>query len=143
MAAKADYAILATTVFPSSRKELYTDEETRVIVVNRARAVEIVGLMRQAMVRMHVLGLSQNERAEKRELLYKYITSEDFRQHVIEAGRLSTEMLDLDADEKRAHDRVWEKRGKMTTRLRNVVREIDTEVGAIVEGRRVSNDTTK
>ena len=143
MAAKADYAILATTVFPSGKKELYVDEETRVIVVNRARAVEIVGLLRRAMVGMHVLGMSQNQRAEKRELLYKYITTEDFRQHVIEAGRLTTEMLDVDAEEKRAHDKVWEKRGKMTTRLRNVVREIDTEVGAIVEDRRTSSDTTK
>jgi hypothetical protein len=143
MAAKADYAILATTIFPSGKKELYVDEDTRVVVVNRARAVEIVGLLRRAMVRLHVLGLGQNERSEKRELLFKYITSEDFRQHVIEAGRLTTEMLDLDADEKRTHDKVWEKRGKMTTRLRNVVREIDTEVGAIVEGRRSPSDTTK
>ena len=62
---------------------------------------------------------------------------------MIEAGRLTTEMLDVDAEEKRAHDKVWEKRGKMTTRLRNVVREIDTEVGAIVEDRRTSSDTTK
>ena len=138
MAAKAEYAILATMVFPSGKKELYVDEETRVIVVNRARVVEIVGLVRRAMIRMHALGLSQNERLEKREQLYTYITSEDFRQHVIEGGRLTTELLELDADEKRTHDKVWEKRGKMTVKLRNVVREIDAEVSAIVEGRRSS-----
>jgi hypothetical protein len=143
MVAKADYAVLATTVFPSGKKELYIDGDTGVIVVNRARTVEIVGLLRQAMIRMHVLGLSQNERAEKRELLYKYITSEDYRQHLIEARRLTTEMLDLDADEKRTHDKVWEKRGRMATRLRNVVSEIDTEAGAIIEGRRSASDTAK
>lgn len=143
MAAKADYAILATTVFSSGRKELYVDEETRVIVVNRARAVEIVGVLRRTMERMHVLGLSQNERAEKRELLYKYITSEDYRQHLIEAGRLAGEMLDLDADEKRAHDKVWERRGKMTTRLRNLMREVNTEISAILEGRRSVADATR
>lgn len=135
MAAKADFAVLATTVFPSGRKEFYTDQETRVIVVNRARAVETVGLLRRLMIRMHELGMSQNDRVEKRELLYKYITSDNFRQHVIEAGRLTSEMLDLDVEEKRAHDKVWEKRGKMTTRLRNVTREIDTEVSAILEDR--------
>lgn len=113
------------------------------IVVSRARAVEIVGLLRASMLRMHVLGLSQEARAEKREQLYKYITSEDYRQHLIEAGRLTSEMLELDTEEKREHDKVWGKRGKMTTRLRNVVREIDTEVGAILEGRRASTDTTK
>lgn len=143
MAAKADYAILATMVFPSGRKELYVDEDTRVIVVNRARVVEIVGLLRRAMIRMHALGLSQNERSEKREHLYTFITSEDFRQHVLEAGRLTTEMLDLDADEKRTHDKVWEKRGKMAVKLRNVVREVDAEVSAILEGRRSSNGDKK
>ncbi len=136
MAAKADYAILATTVFPSGKKELYVDAETRVIVVNRARVVEIVGLIRRLQQRMQSLELSQTERSEKRELLYTYVTSEDYRQHLIEAGRLTTEMADLDVEEKRTHDKVWEKRGKMTTRLRNVIREIDTEVNAILEGTR-------
>jgi hypothetical protein len=136
MAAKADYAILATTVFPSGRRELYVDEDTRVIVVNRARAVEIAGLVRHALQRIQSLELSQSERSEKRELLYAYITSEDYRQHLIEAGRLTGELAELDVDEKRAHDKVWEKRGKVTTRLRNVVREVDTEVTTIVEGRR-------
>lgn len=136
MAAKAEYAILATTVFPSGKKELYVDEETRVIVVNRARAVEIVGLVRRVLQRLHSLELSQSERSEKRELLYTYITSEDYRQHLVEASRLTGEMADLDVEEKRTHDKVWEKRGKMTTRLRNVIREVDTEVNAILEGRR-------
>ncbi len=136
MADKAEYAILATTVFPSGKKELYIDDDTMVIVVNRARVVEIVGLLRRAMQRMQMLGLSQTERAEKRELLYKYITSEDYRQHLIEGGRLTGDLAELDVEEKRTHDKVWEKRGKMTTRLRNIVREMETEVCAILEGRR-------
>jgi hypothetical protein len=45
-------------------------------------------------------------------------------------------MAELDVEEKRTHDKVWEKRGKMTTCLRNVVREVDTEVNAILEGKR-------
>src|SRR5207249_1177367 len=77
VAAKAEHAILATMVFPRGKKEFYVDPETSVIVVNRGRAVEIVGVFRQAMIRMHQLGLSQSEKAEKQDLLYKYITSED------------------------------------------------------------------
>ena len=141
MAANAEHAVLATTVFPSGKKELYVDQETRVVVVNRARVVEIVGLLRQATVRMHLLGLSVNERAEKRDVLYKYITSEDYRQHLMEATRLTREILNLDVEEKRAHDKVWEKRGRMATRLRNVVRGIDTEVSAILEGRPARKQT--
>jgi hypothetical protein len=112
-------------------------------VVNRARAVEVVRLLRRALVSMHLLGLSQQERAEKQALVYEYVTSEDYRQHLVEAGRLGTDLLDLDAEEKHAHDKVWETRGKMTTRLRNVIREIDTEVSAIVEGRRSSRNAQR
>ncbi len=143
VAAKADYAVLSTTVFPSGRKELYIDEETGVIVVNRARAVEVIGLLRQAMIRMHLLGLSQDERADKRDMLYKYITSEEYRQHLGETERLAIGILDLDVEEQRAHSKVWEKRGKMATRLRNAVREIDTEVAAILEGKRALGDVKR
>jgi len=136
MTAKADYAVLATAVFPSGKKELYVDSETRVIVVSRARTVEIVGLLRRMMVRLRAAELGQNQRAEKQDQLFKYISSEDFRQHLVEAARLAGELLELEVDEKRSHEKVWEKRGKMVTKLRNVNREIDTEVSAILEGRR-------
>lgn len=132
---RAEHAVLATTVFPSGKKELYIDEDTGVIVVNRARIVEIVGLLRDAMVRMHLRGLSQTERAQKRDQLYEYITSEAYRQHQAEAQRLTTEILDLDVEEQRTHGNVWQARGKIATRLRNAVREMDTEVSAILEGR--------
>lgn len=135
MAAKAEHAVLATTVFPSGKKELYLDEETAVIVVSRARVCEVVELLRSSMVRMRVLKLSLSERNEKRDLLYKYIASEEYRQHQQEAARLSNELSDLDVEEKRDHDKVWHKRGKMVTRLRNVVRQVETEVSAILENR--------
>jgi len=135
VADKADHALLATTVFPADKKELYVDQETGVVVVTRARAIEMVHLLRDAIVRMHCLGLSLEQRAEKKDLLYKYITSENYRQHLGEANRVTSDLLDLEAEEKRARDKVWEKRGRMTTRLRNVVRNIDTEVSAILEGR--------
>ncbi len=134
VAAKADYAILATTVFPARKKELCVDEETKVIIVSRERVAEIVALLRAAIVRMHVLGLSLNQRAEKRDQLYRYITSEEYRQRLTEADRLTNEVLDLEVEEKRAHDQVWEKRGKMVTRLKNVIRQVDTEISAVLEG---------
>jgi len=133
MTAKAEHAILATAVFPSGKKELFIDGDTSVIVVNPARAVEIVGLLRSAMVQMHVLGLTHEKRTEKRDQLYAYISSDGFRQHLWEARRLTDEILDVDVDEKRAHDKIWAKRGTMVTRMKNVVRQIDTEVSAILE----------
>jgi hypothetical protein len=143
MAAKAEHAILATTVFPRGKKEVYVDKETGIVVVSRARAVEISRLLRDAMIRMNSLRLSQTEKTTKREQLYKYISSEVFRQHLVEASRLSGEILDLDVEEKRAHEKIWQRRGKMATRMRNTVGQVETEISAIVEGRGSSREGAK
>lgn len=132
VAAKADHAVLSTTVFPSGKKELCI--ESGVIVASPARAVALVDLLRGAMIRLHILGLSKREREQKTGQLYSYITSETYRQHQQEAEKLTQGILDLDVTEQREHQHTWKKRGTLATRLKNVLRTIDTEIGAIVEG---------
>lgn len=132
LAAKADHAILATTVFPAGKKELLI--EGNIIVVSPARVVQIITLLREAAVKMHLLGLSTKERATKMARLYKFMTSEDYARLFGEAGKLTQEILNLDVEEKREHDNVWKKRGATVTQLKNVLHDIDTEVTAILEG---------
>ncbi len=66
--------------------------------------------------------------------LYKLITSERYAQRFGELEKLTKDILDLDATEKTAHDNVWRKRGSFATRMKNVLREIDTDVAAVIEG---------
>jgi hypothetical protein len=47
---------------------------------------------------------------------------------------LAQEILDLDVEEKKAHDNTWKKRGAFGIRLNNVLREIATDVDAVIEG---------
>jgi hypothetical protein len=130
--AGAEHAILATTAFPAGKKEMC--QESDVIVVNPARVVHVTQILRQAMVTMHVRGLSIKERAGKMNRLYNLITSEAYAHKFSEAGRLTQEILDLDVQEKKTHDNVWKKRGAAATRINHVLREIDTEVAAVIEG---------
>src|SRR5262245_57526948 len=129
--AKAEHAILPSSVFPSGKKELFI--KSGVIVVNPARVVEVVTLVRQAMVRMHVLGLSMKERADKMAQLYKYITSEIHIRRLREIGQLTDDILEIDVQEKKAHDNIWKKRGSLLVQLKNVLREHETEINAILE----------
>jgi hypothetical protein len=129
----ADHAILATTVFPAGRKELFVDGG--VIVVAPARVRAIVEVLRKALIAMHVAKLSDAERADKLNKLFKFITSAPFKRKLAEASDLTSEALQIDVDEKRAHDLVWRKRGTVLTRVRQVLRDIDTDVSAIVESR--------
>lgn len=129
--AGADHAILATAVFPAGRRELFVD--SGVVVVAPARVRAMVEVLRKALISMHVAKLSDAERADKLGRLFKFITSPGFRKKFAEASELAGEALEIDVQEKRAHDLVWRKRGTVLTRIRNVLRDIDTDLSAIVE----------
>ncbi|HEX7150906.1 MAG TPA: DUF2130 domain-containing protein [Thermoanaerobaculia bacterium] len=129
----ADHAILSTPVFPSGKRELFVD--SGVIVVAPARVRAMVEVLRKALVGMHVARLSDEERADKLSRLFKFITSAAFKRRLVEASDLANEALEIDVQEKRAHDTVWKKRGTVLTRIKHVLRELDTDVSAIVEAR--------
>jgi hypothetical protein len=129
----ADHAVLSTPIFPAGRRELFVD--SGVIVVAPARVRAIVEVLRKALVAMYVAKLSDAERTDKLSRLYKFMTSPGFKRKLGEASDLAGEALQIDVDEKRAHDNVWKKRGTVLTRIKNVLREIDTDVSAILEAR--------
>jgi hypothetical protein len=130
--AGAEHAILATTVFPAGKKDLCI--ESGVIVVNPVHIVHLVQLLRQAMLSMHMRGLSLKQRTDKMTRLYKLITSESHAGKLTEASRLTQDILDLDVQEKKAHDNVWKRRGSLAMRIRNVLREVETDISAVIEG---------
>lgn len=131
--AAADHAILATAVFPAGRRELFID--SNVIVVAPARVRAIIEVLRKTLIAMHVAKLSDGERADTVNNLFKFITSPAFKRKLAEASELTAEALQIDVDEKRAHDLTWRKRGTVLTRIRQVLRDIDADVSAIVESR--------
>jgi hypothetical protein len=130
--AGAEHAILATAVFPTGKKELCI--ESGVIVVSPGRVVYITEILRQAMVAMHIKDLSLKERSNKMSQLYSLITSESHSKKFAEAERLAQDILDLDAQEVKDHGIVWRKRGTLATRVKNVLREVETDVAAVIEG---------
>jgi hypothetical protein len=85
------------------------------------------------MITVHVKGLSLTERASKMSRLYTLITSEKYAQKFRELEKLTNDILDLDVQEKKAHDNVWRKRGTIATRLNNALSEVDTDVAAVIE----------
>lgn len=129
--AGAEHAVLATTVFPRGMREMCI--ESGVIVINPARAVHVATIVRQAMVTMHIRGLSFKERATKTSRLYTLITSESYNQRFQEAVKINEDILELEVEEQKAHGTVWKRRGALAKRLGNVLRQIDTDVAAIIE----------
>jgi hypothetical protein len=129
----ADYAILATPMFPAGKRELFV--ESGVIVIAPARVRAMMEVLRKSLIAMHVAKLGDAERADKIGRLYRFITSPAFKRKLGEASDLAGEALEIDVQEKRAHDTVWKKRGTVLTRIRHILRDIDTDVSAIIESR--------
>jgi hypothetical protein len=130
--AEAEYAILASNVFPSGKKQLCVESD--VIVVSPAAVIHIVELLRKWIITLHLSGLSMKHKEDKKEHLYKLITSDSYSRRLTEATRLTEKILDLDVDEQKAHSIVWRNRGVLTKQLGNILRTIDTEVAAVIEG---------
>lgn len=111
IAAKADHAILSTNKFPAGGRQLQM--LNGVILACPARVVSIAKLLRAHIVQTHTLRLSTEQRDEKTAALYGYITSERCWQ-LLDSVQTSVEKLEaIDVAEKKAHDAVWEKRGRL------------------------------
>jgi hypothetical protein len=128
----ADHAVFSTTVFPKGKKELCIEED--VIVVHPGRAVHIVELLRNALVRMYVQGLSVVDRTAKNSRLYEYISSKAYAQKFNEATSLTNNIGELDVQEVKQHQKTWEKRGLLTQQLKALLNEMDVDIGTILEG---------
>lgn len=132
LAAKADHAILTTSSFPAGAHQLQVKGE--VIVLNPARAVELVRIIREHLVQTHRLRLSADEREKKTEALYAFITSERCRQLLARHDEITSDLLSLDAKEKDAHDKTWKKRGQLVRDAQRVQGDYVAEIDRIIEG---------
>ncbi|HEX3477304.1 MAG TPA: DUF2130 domain-containing protein [Kofleriaceae bacterium] len=130
---KAEHAILSTLYFPRGAAEMCRHDD--VLLVHPARVVELIGILRQAMVRMHQTRLSQVERNDKKLRLYDHLTSDLFRRKLTDTGKLAQQLLELDVDELKEHNRVWKLRGGLLKRLETVNSEVVGEINDIVDGR--------
>jgi hypothetical protein len=127
--AGADHAILSTTVFPSGQKELCIVDG--VVVVNPARAIYVVQILRAAVVSLHRQGMSLQQRRTKMEELYSLITSVEYSGKLTEAIRVTEAILELDVEEKKQHDKIWKERGRLAKGLQKAIQKIDDDVYAI------------
>jgi hypothetical protein len=103
-----------------------------VIVINPARAVALVNILRKHMVLVHTLRLSKAEREEKMAALYDFITSERCA-HLL--GRIDThsdDLLDLQKKEVTWHENHWKKEGTLLRSIQKSKAELETEIECIL-----------
>lgn len=131
LADKADHAILTTSVFPAKSSQLKLQND--VILLNPARVVELVKMLRQHIVQIHRLRLSADQKASKMTELYEFILSERYQQLISRSDQIADDLLNLEVAEKSAHDKVWKKRGALIRNCQKVSGDIANEISGIIE----------
>ncbi|MDH3281160.1 MAG: DUF2130 domain-containing protein [Gammaproteobacteria bacterium] len=133
LAAQADHAVLTTSAFPVGASQIKVKGD--VILLNPARAVEVVRLIREHIIQTHRLRLSSDEREEKTKALYDFINSDRCRQLMTRYEKITNDLLDIDVTEVKAHNLVWKKRGQLLRDAQKVHSDYRAEIDQIIEGR--------
>jgi hypothetical protein len=130
LAQGADHAILSSNKFPRDKSQIHCQDG--VIVANPARVLALVEILRDQLVRMHELRISNEERGHKTVALYAFITSEPFKQLVEQVEAQAGKMLDLDTKEQEAHRRIWDQRGKLIRSVQKARADLTFEIDRII-----------
>lgn len=130
LAAHADHAVLPSRVFPAGTRQLHFQDG--VVIVNPARLVPLVAMLRKHVIQTHTLRLSAQDRDEKTAALYDFINSERCVQLFERIETLTDNMLDLEVKEKKTHDATWRRRGELIKSVQKAHGDITTEIDKIV-----------
>ncbi len=137
LGAKADHAILTTQAFPAGARQLHLQDG--VIVLNPARTLVLVEMLRKHITQTHALRLSTEGQADKMARLYEFITSERCAQLLEQIETQADNMLDLDVSEKKTHDATWKRRGELIRSVQrahgDLLSEVDRITGASAAAR--------
>jgi hypothetical protein len=130
LAQGADHAILSSNKFPKDKREIHLQDG--VIVAAPARVLAIVEILRDQLIRLHELRVSNEQRDSKTEDLYAFITSEHCKQLIGQMEAQAGKMLDLDTKEQEAHRRLWDQRKKLIHAVQKARGDLSFEIDRII-----------
>ena len=130
LAQGADFAILSSNKFPKDKAHVHNQDG--VIVASPARVLAVVEILRDQLVRMLELRVSNEARGTKMEDLYTFITSEHCRQLIEQVEAQASKMLELDSKEQEAHRRLWDQRKKLINAVQKARSDLSFEIDRII-----------
>jgi Uncharacterized protein conserved in bacteria (DUF2130) len=130
LAQAADHAILSSNRFPKDKREVHLQDG--VIVAAPARVLAIAEILRDQLIRLHELRVSNEERGSKMAEIYAFITSEHCKQLIEQVEAQAGKMLELDAKEQEAHRRLWDARKKLIHSVQKARSDLGFEIDRII-----------
>ena len=119
---QADFAVLVTNAFPS-KKQYYFVEKT-VFVISPVSLEPITYTLRESLVKMALLRMSNEAKQKAVQRVYDYLSSNDYNNKI---NDVASQLMDLGKDlkvEMTSHKKTWEKRY-------HIYRALFTDIGMI------------
>jgi hypothetical protein len=98
------------------------------------RVLVFAEILRREIINNNELRVSSKERGRKTEALYSYnyITSPSFNQHLDSIDTQTTKMLELDANEEKAHKKLWTKRESLIKSMQDAQSKWREDIDEII-----------
>jgi hypothetical protein len=111
----ADIGVIVTEVMPSDMKRM--GQKEGIWVCNYEEFKGLCGVLRQTIIQIHQVESVQENRGEKMQLLYNYLTSSSFRMQIEAIVEGFTQMKGDLESEKRSMQKIWKQREKQIEKV--------------------------
>lgn len=110
MTCKADIAVLVTETMPSDMERFGQKDGVWICGFHEVKSVSLV--LREMLIKTHSVKLAQENKGDKMELLYTYLTGNEFRQTITRIVENYDAMTNQLNSEKKAMRKIWAMREK-------------------------------
>jgi len=130
LAAGADHAILSTRKFPQGTRQLHLQDG--VLLANPARVVLIATFIRQHLLQLHALRVSNIERDSKTAALYDFIVSEQCSSLLARIDERAGDLLKQQTKEITWHENNWKRQGEGIRAIQKAKADLENQVSIII-----------
>ena len=131
IAAQAEHAILSTRVFPAGTRQLC--QQNGVLIVDPARVVALVEVLRRHIIQLSTLRLSNEERRQKTVALYEFIRSDQCNRLFERIHAQAHYLMKLQDKERKDHDAFWKKQDSLYRGVQKACGDLRSEIDRIIE----------
>jgi hypothetical protein len=126
------HVLIVTRVFPSKEKGLCVVKD--IPVVERRTAVALATVIREGVIEIAKLKLSDKFHDEKSQELFEYIVGDKFCTRFREMAENIASLREQQQKERTWHENAWQAESKIHERIEGRHREVDAQIRAIVRG---------
>jgi hypothetical protein len=136
---RTPHVVLVTRALPGKQKSLVVrdakDGVGGVVAVAPEQLIPLASILREMVIRIHRSGLGATGQTEKTEILYAYLSSDDFRGSFDSVVAATYALERLLHAEKGNHQRTWSRQQRSYEEIQDSVGEVGERISGIIEGR--------